>query len=111
MKKYDDESLHKISALTCRNTNSDIRVAIKTLFYLVTEAQNSIETNFERARRDIFVDLIQDLNEKNLLILMALRASEDGFVKPSFKEYLRLSAKHHEKPYLYVYFYNSLTFL
>jgi len=58
LKAFDQEALHKISALTYQNTNSDIRVAIKTLLYLVTETQNGLEANFERARRDIFIDLI-----------------------------------------------------
>ena len=111
LKAFDLEALHKISSLTYQNTNSDIRVAIKTLLYLVTESQNGLDANFERARRDIFIDLIQDLNDKNLLILLALRVSGDGFVKSAYQEYLRLSAKHHEKPYSYVYFYNNLGYL
>jgi cell division control protein 6 len=111
LKAFDLESLHKISSLTYQNTNSDIRIAIKTLLYLVTESQNGLEANFERARRDIFVDLIQDLNDKNLLILASLQASDDGFVKTAYTEYLRLSAKHHEKPFSYVYFYNNLGYL
>src|SRR4030043_818230 len=86
---HKDEDLHKISSLTYKNTNSDIRVAIKTLFYLVTEPQNGVEANFERARKDIFIDLINDLNDKNLLILRAFQGSGDGLVKPVFKKYMR----------------------
>ena len=36
---------------------------------------------------------------------------KDGYVKPAFEKYKQLSAAMHEKPYSYVYFYNSLSYL
>jgi len=111
IKRYNEDELRKISALVYQNTNSDIRIAIKTLFYQITESQNSIQANFDRARRDVYFDLILDLNDKNLLILTALATCKDGYVKPAFEKYKQLSAAMHEKPYSYVYFYNSLSYL
>ena len=51
--------------------NSDVRVAIKTLYLWALEAQVPLQQHFEKARRDILVDVIKDLNDKNLLILKA----------------------------------------
>ena len=111
LKSYDKQTLHKISSLTYNNANSDIRVGIKTLYYFATEPGNDIEASFERARKDIFIDLIQNLNDKNLLILEALKRSGEGFVKPAFETYKKLSIENRDKPYSYGYFYNSLSYL
>ena len=111
LQSHDRLSLHKISSLTYNNANSDIRVAIKTLYYWVTEPGNNITASFERARKDIFIDLIQNLNDKNLLILKALRHSHEGFVKPAYEVYKKLSIENRDKPYSYGYFYNNLSYL
>lgn len=103
--------LQKIAALTTQNTNSDVRVAIKTLFYNVTEPEKGILENFERARKDIYIDLINDLNDKNLLILRAIQKCQDKFVKEIYEKYLKYSSELHEKAFSYVYFYNNLSYL
>lgn len=108
---FNDRLLGKIAALTTRHTNSDVRVAIKTLFYCVTEPERGIEENFERARRDIFVDVINDLNDSNLLILKASQEEKTRYVKAIYEKYRKLSVKEGEKPISYVYFYNNLSYL
>jgi cell division control protein 6 len=56
--KWDEGKLSQIAALTTKRTNSDARVAIKTLFYTVTETNMDIEACFEKAREDIVVEMI-----------------------------------------------------
>jgi Cdc6-like AAA superfamily ATPase len=103
--------VRKISALTARNTNSDVRVAIKTLYYSAVEPGLSVEQNFERARKDLFLDVIKDLNEKNLFILKAAVEQGERHVKKVYAGYRRLSVKCHEEPFSYVYFYTNLAYL
>ena len=111
LKYCPNNKLKKIAALTTKNTNSDVRVAIKSLFYNVTESEKGILENFERARKDIYIDLINDLNEKNLLILRAVQKSREKFVKEIYNKYLRYSSECNEKAFSYVYFYNNLSYL
>ena len=111
LKYCPNNKLRKIAGLTTQNTNSDVRVAIKTLFYNVTEPEKGIFENFERARKDIYIDLINDLNDKNLLILRAIQKSREQFVKDIYNKYLRYSSECHEKAFSYVYFYNNLSYL
>ena len=101
----------KIAALTAKNTNSDARVAIKSLYYWALEPGVSVEENFERARRDIVVDVLKDLSDKNLLILKAILASPQGYVKDVYARYRRLSREMKEEPFSYVYFYSNLAYL
>lgn len=51
LRKAPHALLGQIAALTARTTNSDVRVAIKTLYYLALDEGASIEAIFERARR------------------------------------------------------------
>ena len=111
LRRYSRRQLQQISALTVRNTNSDVRVAIKTLYYCTVEPGRGVQYNFERARRDIFIDLLADLNDKNLLILKAVQAARDGYVKEVYQHYRRLSRRYREEPFSYVYFYSSLGYM
>jgi len=88
-----------------------IRIAIQTLFYLATGEENSVEDCFEKAKRDIYIDLIQDLNDKNLLILRSAQETEKNNVKEVYQKYLEISKEFKEQPYSYVYFYNNLSYL
>lgn len=108
---YREEDLRRIAALTVRNTNSDARVAIKTLFYSATENGLAVETAFERASKDIVVDMVEDLNERCLLILESARKSKGGFVKEVYRTYKELSETHGEVPFSYMHFYNNLSYL
>lgn len=103
--------LQKISALTVKNTNSDVRVAIKTLYYSALEPEIRLEEHFERARRDILADVLNDLNDKNLLILKAALNQREKYVKSIYERYRRLSVEVGEEPFSYVYFYSNLSYL
>jgi len=100
LRRHSRLRIRKISALTARNTNSDVRVAIKTLYYSAVERGQTVEENFERARKDLFLDVIKDLNDKNLLILKAAVEQKERHVKKVYEGYRRLSLKWHEEPFL-----------
>lgn len=103
--------IDQIAALTVKNTNSDVRVAIKTLYYWALEPEIPLEEHFEKARRDIVLDVIKDLNDKNLIILKAAQSKADEYVKEIYECYRRLSAQVNEEPYSYVHFYSNLSYL
>ena len=111
LKTWDNTHLGQIAALTTRKTNADARIAIKTLYYTVTETQADVETSFEKARRDIVVDMINDLSDANLMILWSAATSPTDFAKEIYKRYCRFSQDHREKPFSYVYFYSNLSYL
>ncbi len=103
----------EIAAFTVRNTNSDVRVAIKTLYYLALEPQAETKILFNRARRDIVQDVLSDLNDRNLLILKSAIASqeESPLVKAVYSRYRKISRQMHTEPFSYVYFYSNLSYL
>jgi len=108
---WDEGDLSKIAALTVQRTNSDVRVAIKTLFYAVTGDRTDIEASFDHAQRDIFFDLITDLNDRNLLILRAVQKSPEMLVRRVFDLYERLSDTAGESAFSYPYYMNNLTYM
>jgi len=101
----------QIAALTAKDTNSDVRVAIKTLYYAALEQQAEVRSLFERARRDILLDVIADLNDQNLMILKAALDSPEPHAKAVHELYRRLNLQSHEEPFSYVYFYSNLSYL
>ena len=103
--------MSQIAALTTRKSNSDARVAIKTLFYSVTKDSKDIEECFEKARKDIVFDMIHDLSDENLMILQATAISKSDFAKEIYQRYRRISKVHNERPFSYVYFYSNLSCL
>jgi len=103
--------LRHIAALTVHNTNSDVRVAIKTLYLCALEPDAEVEGNFQRARRDIAADILGDLNDRNLLILRAALADREAYVKSVYTLYRRLSQSCGVAPFSYVYFYSNLSYL
>jgi len=109
--KCEDGKLSQIAALTTRKSNSDARVAIKTLFYSVTKDSKDIEECFEKARKDIVFDMIHDLSDENLMILQATATSRSDFAKEIYQRYRRISMVHNERPFSYVYFYSNLSCL
>ena len=108
---WDDSLLSEIAALTAKNTNSDIRVAIKTLLYVMTHEADNVADCFERARHDIMGDMLQNLNDKALLVLRSAVDETSGFVKQVYVRYCQLSKEMGEDPFSYYYFYNNLAFL
>lgn len=103
--------INEIAAMTVKNTNSDVRVAIKTLYFWALEPDVSLREHFEKARRDILVDIIRDLNDSNLIILKAALSAHEGFVKDVYASYHRISAELKEEPFSYVHFYLTLSYL
>jgi Cdc6-like AAA superfamily ATPase len=138
---WEPKTLTEIAARTVRHTHADARVAIKTLFYLVTrsylaesssasdprKSENSrssadqalprpplpggVEAAFEFARRDIVLDMINDLNDGLLLILWAVVTGESRLAKDIFERYGRFCRERHESPFSYVHYYASLAYL
>lgn len=103
--------IRQIAAMTVKNTNSDVRVAIKTLYLWAIESGTPLKDHFEKARRDIMFDVVKDLNDKNLLILKAALARQDSFVKDIYQTYRKISAQFNEEPFSYVHFYSNLSYL
>ncbi len=106
-----EKIIAEIAALTVKNTNSDVRVAIKTLYLWALEPQTSLREHFEKARRDIMFDVVKDLNDKNLLILQAALSQRTGFVKDVYETYRKISAQFNEEAFSYVHFYSNLSYL
>ena len=111
IRQPDQAVLAQIAGLTVKETNSDVRVAIKTLFYWATTGRGDVAKCFENARRDIYVDLIADLNDTNLLILRAATLTKDNLAKRVFGSYEHLAPQHGERSCSYVHFYNQLSYL
>jgi cell division control protein 6 len=103
--------ISEVAAMTVKNTNSDVLVAIKTLYLWAIEPSTSLKQHFEKARRDIMFDVVKDLNNKNLLILKAALAQRDGYGKDVYEAYRRISAQYKEEPFSYVHFYSNLSYL
>ena len=103
--------ISQIAALTVKNTNSDVRIAIKTLYLWAMEPSVSLRDHFEKARRDIMFEVVRDLNDKNLLILKAAFSQRDGFVKDIYHSYRQISVQSGEEPWTYVHFYSNLSYL
>jgi cell division control protein 6 len=108
---WDKGEIGNISALTTKRTNSDARVAIKTLFYRVMAPEKSIERCFEDARRDLILDVINDLSDANLIILGVAATGKSDLAKDIYQRYCRYSHDHGIKPFSYVYFYTNLSYL
>ena len=97
--------------MTVKNTNSDVRVAIKTLYLWALEPGVSLKKHFDKARQDIMFDVVKDLNDKNLLILKAALSRQDSFVKDIYEAYRKISVQFNEEHFSYVHFYSNLSYL
>ena len=111
LQSCDEAQLAEIAALTVRRTHSDVRVAIKTLFYSVTRSGKSLEESFERARRDVMVDMIADLSDSALMTLRAVATSETDFARDIYGRYRRICQGQGERPVSYVHFCSNLSHL
>lgn len=111
LKRYSTKIISQIAGLTTQRTNSDVRVAIKTLYYWATNTKKGIKENFDKAQKDIVFDVVNDLNENNILILKAAKETTEKFVKAIYKRYRLLSREQGTEGFSYVYFYNSLSYL
>ena len=111
LRSVPDGTINQIAAMTVGNTNSDVRVAIKTLYFWALEPNVPLKEHFEKARRDIMLNVVNDLNDKNLLILKAALSQQEGYVKDIYQAYRRISAQFSEEPFSYVHFYSNLSYL
>ena len=111
LKSAPEAIISQIAALSVKNTNSDVRVGIKTLYLWALEPDVPLKEHFEKARRDIVFDVVKDLNDKNLLILKAAFSRQDSYVKDVYQAYRHVSAQYNEEPFSYVYFYSNLSYL
>ncbi len=71
----------------------------------------NVEQCFEAARRDLVVDLINDLSDGNLMILWAAATARSDLIKEIFQRYQRFCQQKGEKPFSYVHFYSNLSYL
>jgi Cdc6-like AAA superfamily ATPase len=111
LRDYRKKDLAMLSALTTKECNSDVRVAIKTLQYVITKKYDDIQKNFERARDDIYIDLLNDQSDHIILILSAIQKSKERFVKSIYQTYKALGLDFQVKPFTYMHFYNNLSYL
>ncbi len=102
--------LEEISAATVKSTNSDVRVAIKTLLYCATN-KGTVQECLRRAREDVAVDVLNGLNDKALLILKAAFQEPTKLVKAIYQRYLTISTAYREEPMGYTFFYSTLAYL
>ncbi len=108
---HSAELISRIAGLVVKHTNADVRVALKTLYYMATERGQDLDECFRSAREDLTADLIGDLNYNNLLVLKAAGHSPNGLVKDIYERYSQLCAAKNEKPFCYAHFYNNLSYL
>jgi Cdc6-like AAA superfamily ATPase len=111
LRRHNEATLAKIAALTAKRANSDARVAIKTLFYAMTEANQDIEVSFEQARQDIIAEMVNNLSDSLLMILQAIATSGSDFAKKIFLRYRKVCTSLGEKPFSYVHYYANLSYL
>jgi len=109
--RFQPGKIGEIAALSTRASNSDVRVAIKTLYYSALGHDKSVAELLNRARRDLTRDILADLSDRNLLILRAAIDTPEPFVKAVYDGYGRLSLSLGEEPFSYVHFYGSLAYL
>ena len=111
LRRWDAGQIAEIAAHTTSRTNADVRVAIKTLYYSVTRPQRALRDCFEDARRDLIVDMVNDLSDATLHILGAIASAKTDLAKDIYTRYCRLSQAQAEKPFSYVHFYSNLGYL
>ncbi len=59
----------------------------------------------------LIIDLLNDLNDRNILILKASLDDPNTFVKSIYTRYKQLSPSFGEEPFSYVHYYNNLSYL
>ena len=109
--RWEESDLAEIAALTTKLSNADARLAIKTLQYRATGRGPNLRACFDRARRDLVVDLISDLSDGTLSILWAAAESRSDFARGIYDRYSRITQQRREKPFSYVHFHSSLSYL
>jgi len=111
LRKHSPAMLNETAALVAGKTNSDVRVAIKTLYYAATDPTRSVQDSFENAQRDLVADLICDLNYNNILVLKAILQSRERLVKEVYREYMKLCTEKQERAFGYTRWYHNLGYM
>ena len=111
LRRWKEGVLAEIAALTVRLTNSDARVAIKTLQYAVTRQGENVRDAFDQARHDLIGDMISDLSDSTLLILWAVVNGGSDLAKATYERYRVLCRAHRERPFSYMHFCSNLSYL
>ncbi|MFH1021775.1 MAG: AAA family ATPase [Planctomycetota bacterium] len=106
-----EDVISEIAALTVRVTNSDARVAIKTLYDVALNESHDVNAVFERASRDLVTDIVTNLDDRNLLILKSAASVPEPFVKAIYERYRKISIEESEEPFSYSYFLSNLSYL
>jgi len=101
----------EIAAYTVKEANSDTRVGIKALYYWAKNGRQNVKECFDNARRDIFIVLIADLSDTNIMILKAASIVNDKFAKKVYAAYRDITKQNKENPISYVHFYNQLSYM
>lgn len=114
LRKTRQDAIGRIAALTTQHTNSDVRVALKTLYYTAIHPKESTENLFNEARRDLVSDILVNLNQQLLIILQAAAVVQNGeepFSANVYRKYKDLCKGEHVDPTSYRYFQINLTYL
>lgn len=111
LKAVEHGLLEEIAALTAKNTNSDVRVAIKSLLYCSTKEAPTVSECFSKAREDVIKDVLLSTNDKALLILKACLEEPTKLVKNVYQHYIACSRNCREEPYGYTQYYSALAYL
>ena len=111
LKSCSDSLLREIAGMVTKLTNSDVRVAIRTLYYAATDKYPSVEQCFEHAQRDLVADVMRGLNYNNILQLQAVLGSKERLVKEVYREYLRICEGRQEKAFGYTRWLHNLGYL
>jgi Cdc6-like AAA superfamily ATPase len=77
----------------------------------VTDEQSDIESCFEKARKNVIVDMINDLSDPTLMILQSIGTSRSGYAKDIYKKYSAITLSYNDRPFSYVHFYSHLSYL
>ncbi|MFC1550920.1 Cdc6/Cdc18 family protein [Candidatus Latescibacterota bacterium] len=111
LEKPNEGVTQEIAAYTVKEANSDMRVGIKALYYWAKNGRQNVKECFDNARRDIFIDLIADLSDANIMILKAASIINDKFAKKVYVAYRDISKQNKENSISYVHFYNQLSYM
>lgn len=111
LRSYEDDKLIEISKLTFKLANSDIRIALKTLYdYLVNN--KDITHSFDDAKTTLHKDIISSLNIHNTVILKCiLDCQEEKNIKELYSLYIDRCNEIIEKPLKERSFYTSINHL
>ncbi len=111
LKTVEPGLLEEIAAMTAKNTNGDVRVAIKALLYCSTKEAPTVSACFAKAREDVIKDVLASTNDKGLFILKAAMAEPTKLVKAVYQNYMTLSRNMNDEPLGYTQFYSTLAYL